>query len=118
MAIPVVTALSPAFPLVWGSEPLDGRRTVLVVITGELDRDTALGLRNHLEWLLAGECRRIILDTAAVTFADVGAFDLLDTVGGRALSRGCRVVLTSVGPALGRLLDLVGPPRGVEIESW
>jgi anti-anti-sigma factor len=103
---------------VWGCEPLDGARTVLVTIAGELDRDTAPGLRNHLEWLLAGECRRIILDAAAVEFADHGALDLLEAVGERASARGCQLVVTSPGPALGRLLELVGLPRGVELEAW
>ncbi len=118
MAAPVVTALSPAFPLVWACEPLDGTRTVLVTIVGELDRDTAPGLRNHLEWLLAGGCRRIILDAAAVELADHRALDLLEAVGERASARGCQVVVTSPGPALGRLLELVGLPRGVELDAW
>lgn len=117
MPAPDVTALSPAFPLVWDCEPLDGTGTVRVTIAGELDRGTAPSLRNHLEWLLAGGCRRVILDAAAVELADVSALDLLDAVGERASARGCQVVVTSPGPALGRLLELVGLPRGVELEA-
>ena len=91
MPEPLVTSVSPAFPLSWSSEVFEGTRTAIVAVAGELDRNTAPALRDHIEWLLAGDCRRLVLDTGAVTFADVGAFDVLRTLGARGEEDGCVV---------------------------
>lgn len=118
MEEPFATTTSPAFPLAWRSQLLDGSMTVLVAVEGELDRHTAPALRDHLEWWLAGSCRRLVLDTGSVTSADVGAYDLLRTLGLRAATQRCRVVLASVGAPLRHLLDLLGTPDGVVVEKW
>ena len=118
MVRPIVTSVSPAFPLSWSSEVIERTRTAIVAVAGELDRDTAPALRDHIEWLLAGECRRLVLDTADVTFADVGAFDVLQAVGGRAEAGGCAVVVTTVGEPLERLLAILGTPHGITLEEW
>ena len=110
--------LSPAFPLAWSSEQLAGTRTVIVAVTGELDRHTSPALRDHLYWWLGSGCDRLVLDTGSVTFADVGAVDLLRAIGGRAAGRGCRVVLASTGPSVQRLVRLLGPPDGIDLERW
>lgn len=118
MAAVVSSSMSPAFPLSWSSELLPGSSTVLVAVAGELDRHTAPALRDHVAWRLSGDCERLVLDTTAVTFADVGAFDLLSAIGELALTRGARVVVTSPGAAVTRLLEVIGPVRGVDLEQW
>ena len=111
-------SLSPAFPLAWSSERLTGTRTALVAVAGELDRTTAPALRDHLEWWLGRGCTRIVLDTANVTFADVGAFDVLRTIGRRALARHGYVVLSPAGSAMRRMVELLGPAEGVDLAAW
>ena len=118
MARPLVTSVSPAFPLSWSSEVIEGTRTAIVAVEGELDRNTAPALRDHIEWLLAGDCRRLVLDIGAVTFADVGAFDVLRAIGARAEAGGCAVVVASAGEPLQRLLAMLGTPDGVTLEQW
>ena len=113
----VVTALSPAFPLVWHSEQLRGTSTALVVVAGELDRVTAPALRDHLEWWLSQGCERVVLDAADVTFADSAAFDALGAIGTRATDLRCRVELMPAGAALGRLIALAGRPPGVHVAA-
>jgi anti-anti-sigma factor len=113
-----MTTLSPAFPLSWSSELLDGTSAALVTIEGELDRHTAPALANHLQWLLAGDPTRLLLDTYAVSFADAGALDLLQEVGRAARRRGCTVVVTAPGAALQRLIEMVGAPGGVTFAAW
>ena len=113
-----MTALSPAFPLTWRSETLEGTRTVLVAVEGELDRHTAPALSDHLQWLLAGDPERLMLDTAAVSFADIGAFGVLSDIGRAAAGRGCEVIVTTPGPSLQRLVDILGQPAGVSLEAW
>jgi anti-anti-sigma factor len=113
-----MTMLSPAFPLSWDSELIDGTHTAFVTVEGELDRHTAPALGNHLHWLLACDPVRILLDTDAVSFADGGAADMLERVGGAARQRGCAVIVIAPGPALQRLVELVGVPAGVAFETW
>jgi anti-anti-sigma factor len=117
MVAALTPSLSPAFPLVWTSEQT-GTRTVVVTVAGELDRHTSPALRDHLDWWLGCGCERLIVDTADVTFADVGAHDALRAIGERAAALRCRVVLTPTGQALVRLTELMGCPRGVHIEAW
>src|SRR3954463_10152642 len=69
---------SPAFPLTWRSDLVG--EAALVVVEGELDRLTTPALRDHLEWLIAWVPGRLVLDTAGVTFADVGAHVMLTDV--------------------------------------
>ena len=113
-----MTTLSPAFPLTWSSELLEGTATALVTVEGELDRHTAPALADHLHFLLAGEPDRLVLDTYAVSFADAGAIDLLEAIGQAAGGRGCTVVVTACGPALQRLVEIIGSPNGVTFEAW
>ena len=118
MARPLLTSVSPAFPLSWTSEVFAPTRTALVAVEGELDRNTAPALRDHIEWLLAGDCRRLVVEAGSVTFADVGAFDLLRAIGARGEADGCAVVLASLGEPLARLLAMLGIPPGVTLEQW
>jgi anti-anti-sigma regulatory factor len=118
MILPAVASMSPAFPLSWSTERLAGSRTVVVAVSGELDRQTSPALRDHLEWLLAGTCDRLVLDTGAVTVADGGAHDLLRALGRRAIERPCRVVVAALGAPLQRLLDIIGAPDGITVERW
>lgn len=116
MSHPEVMTPSPAFPLGWSSQRLEGHDTVVVAVAGELDRFTSPPLRDHLAWQLSVGCTRLVLDTADVTFADAGAHDLLAALGHLALSRGCTIVVVAPGLALGRVLGLLGPPVGVELQ--
>jgi anti-anti-sigma factor len=113
-----MTMLSPAFPLSWASELLEGTHTALVTVEGELDRHTAPALGDHLQWLLAGDPVRILLDTEAVSFADAGALDMLERVGVAARQRDCAIVVMAPGAALQRLVEIVGVPAGVAFEAW
>jgi anti-anti-sigma factor len=113
-----MSALSPAFPLSWSSETLEPGRTVLVTVEGELDRHTAPALGDHLQWLLASRPTRLILDTAAVSFADIGAIDLLAAIGRGAEAKGCQVIVTAPGTPVQRLAEIVGRPDGVTFEEW
>jgi len=110
--------LSPAFPLTWESELLEETGAALVVVRGELDRQTAPALRDHLEWLTAWVQSRIVIDCAGITFADVGAHEMLIDVGRRAAAAGSEIVLHAPGPGLRRLLDLLGAAEGVAIDRW
>jgi len=112
------TPLSPAFPLSWSSVPVGGTETVVVTITGELDATTAPGLRDHLEWLLAGACSRLVLDTGGVAFADTAAYELLRAIGRRADERRCEVVLAGPSDHLLRFVTLLGTPAGISLERW
>lgn len=118
MARAEVTPRSTAFPLGWSSQRLDGSDTVLVTVDGELDRFTGPSLRDHLEWCLAGGCTRLVLDTAMITFADVGAHDLLGALGRRAIAHRCAVVVVAPGPSLERLLAILDVPPGIEVQHW
>ncbi len=111
-------SVSPAFPLTWESELLGDTGAALVTLRGELDRQTAPALRDHLEWLTAWVRRRIVLDCAGVTFADVGAHEVLVDIGRRAAANGTVVVLHAPGHALRRLLALLGTAEGVIVERW
>jgi anti-sigma B factor antagonist len=110
--------ISPAFPLTWESELLDDTDAALVVVRGELDRQTAPALRDHLEWLTAWVRRRIVIDCAGITFADVGAHEALNAIGRLANASGCDIVLHAAGPDLRRLLDLLGAADGVAVDRW
>jgi anti-anti-sigma factor len=110
-------ARSSAFPLSWSSAALGGG-TVLVTLVGDLDGNTAPGLRDHLEWQLAGGCTRLVLDAGAVAFADVAAYELLRQVGQRAAERGCVVVLADPGSHLLRFVALLGAPAGITVDQW
>lgn len=112
------TPRSPAFPLAWSSAVLDGTQTALVTIAGELDGTTTPTLRDHLEWLLAGACTRLVLDTGGVASADVAAYELLGAIGHRAIERGCTVVLAEPGDHLLRFVQLLGAPEGVTLDRW
>jgi anti-anti-sigma factor len=118
VARPLLPAVSPAFPLSWSSEVFERTSTAVVSVRGELDRITAPALRDHVEWLLAGDCRRLVLDAGAVTFADAGAFELLRDLGTRGRADGCAIVVTSPGEPLRRLLVVLGTPPGITLEQW
>jgi anti-anti-sigma factor len=112
------TPRSPAFPLSWSSAVVEGTDTVLVTVAGELEATTTPALRDHLEWLLAGTCSRLVLDTGGVAFADVAAYELLRVIGHRATERGCRIVLAEPSGQLLRFVGLLGTPEGVTLDRW
>lgn len=110
--------ISPAFPLTWETELLDDTDAALVVVRGELDRQTAPALRDHLEWLTKWVRRRIVIDCVGVSFADVGAHEALREIGRLAGASGRDIVLHRPGPGLRRLLDLLGTADGVAVDRW
>ncbi len=107
---------SPAFPLTWRSDLVG--EAALVVVEGDLDRLTTPALRDHLEWLIAWVPGRLVLDMAGVTFADVGAHVMLTDVVRNAREGHCDVVLTAPSQPLRRILDVLGTPEGVAVDSW
>jgi anti-anti-sigma factor len=109
--------ISPAFPLVWTSDLVGERGAAVVVIEGEIDRLTQPALRDHLDWLLSWIDGPLIIDAAGVTFADVAAHAMLVQAVERAEANGCPVVLLALGPALGRLFDVLGVPAGAMIDG-
>ena len=75
-------------------------------------------LSHQLDQLLAAGRNPIVLDVSNVRFMDLGGYRLLVDVGASCSVRGCWLVLRRPGPAVRRLVDMIGVPDGVLISSW
>jgi anti-anti-sigma factor len=86
----------------------DARRTddaVIVECHGKLTFEHAPQLRNKVRTLIPDE-KRIILDLKQVPFMDSSGLGTLVTLYVSARTRGCKIELTNVSPALRSLLGM------------
>ncbi len=97
-----------------------------VLLSGELDRDSAHHLLDALESLAVTRNRVIGVDAADVTFCDAGGLRAL-VVGSRLLqAAGCDLRVVSASRCVGRLLAIAGldrltgteaPPAAVDLAA-
>lgn len=106
-------------PLTWlTSVDSDGGGGVVVVeVCGELDRSNVLPLEQQLGRLAASGPPAIILDLRNVTFADLGAYRMLDTLAQAMAQLGHPLLVRRPSLSVRRLLQLVGVPAGVTLED-
>lgn len=106
-------------PLRWhtSSESNGHGEVVVVAVSGELDRGTAPHLQHELERFIGARPCSIILDARDVTFADLGGYRMLDDIARALAAVGQPLVVRSPGPAVRRLLQLVGVPAGLLVED-
>jgi anti-anti-sigma factor len=102
---PVRGAPAPVGDLTIHTTPSESR--IAVGLAGELDVGTAADL-NAFVYPLAGETTEILLDLGSLTFMD--SYGLRALLGLRSMceDHGCRLLITSVQPAVGRLLESAG----------
>lgn len=83
-----------------------GAHRTLVQVAGEIDMDSADGMRETLEQLLHQSGTGLDLDTSAVTFCDSYGLNMLLRLRLTALRAKRRLTITDPGPRLERLLAL------------
>ncbi|MFF8401628.1 STAS domain-containing protein [Streptomyces sp. NPDC014846] len=81
---------------------------IRVTVRGELDLDSARALRPDLFQALADSATGLDLDLAGLDFCDCAGLTVLLELRPRALSQGKTVALHTAGPAVDRLLFLLG----------
>jgi anti-anti-sigma factor len=85
--------------------------TGVVVLSGELDRDTAHHFGDAVTALTATDHRCWVVDTAAVTFCDVAGLRSLAAAHALAQQQGCRLLLVRPSRCIDRLVTLSGLDR-------
>ena len=83
---------------------VEGRRPPLVHVTGELD----LAGAPRLEAVLAGLDGDVEIDCSALDFIDAAGLRVFRTAHDECAARGCSLVLVDPGPAVERLVQIVG----------
>ena len=81
--------------------------TITVVLRGEFDLTSAEFLSGRLERIRAARPRRLIFETAQVTFMDCASARLIVSVG-QWLPSGVKPVISSPSPVVRRVLQLSG----------
>jgi len=90
----------------------------LVTVRGELDLASGHQVRDRLGKALAASSSGLELDLSGLAFCDCAGLNVMLELRHRALSQGKTVTIRAAGPAVDRLLDLVGvrelfsPPTG------
>ncbi|MFE3636322.1 STAS domain-containing protein [Streptomyces sp. NPDC059168] len=79
-----------------------------VTVRGELDLDAGRYLRGRLHTALADSACGLDLDLTGLDFCDCAGLGVLLELRQRALGQGRTVTIRAAGPAVDRLLDLVG----------
>ncbi len=97
----------PAFEI--ANEPRS--RTCVVRLKGDVDTAVVPELKQELGAALTGGCDNIVLDLAAVTYADSSALGLLVWLDRRLSPGGGRLVLAGANPDVERILELSGLVR-------
>ncbi len=90
--------------------------TATVVISGELDLLAAPSLAAHLEQVLSGRPRRLVLDLARVSFMDCAAARVIAGTEG-SLPRGERPVIRRPSPVVRRVFELTGLDGHCELDG-
>lgn len=106
-------------PLTWHTsvDANGGGGAVVVVVCGELDRGNVPPLEQELDRLAARRPPALILDLHDVTFADLGAYRMLETLSRAMTAAGRGLLVRRTSLAVRRLLQLVGVPTGVIIDD-
>ncbi|MEW2412491.1 STAS domain-containing protein [Streptomyces sp. NPDC046866] len=88
-----------------------GPHRVLARVSGEIDMDEAVGLREELTAALEAGHTGLDVDLAAVTFCDSTGLHVLLELNELAVQAGKTLVLTALSPPVARLLHLSGVER-------
>ncbi|MFI9283596.1 STAS domain-containing protein [Streptomyces sp. NPDC053076] len=81
---------------------------IRVTVRGELDLDSGNQLRGDLHQALAASSSGLDLDLSRLDFCDCAGLNVLLELRQRALSQTKTVVMCAAGPAIDRLIDLMG----------
>jgi len=92
-----------------------GRGCTVVTVRGELDMETAPGLRDGLQRLVDAGDRHVVLDLAGVGFMDSSALGALVTVYRALDGAGGRLSLAAVQPAVRNVLRITSVDRVIHI---
>src|SRR5580658_1729724 len=84
-------------------------------LTGELDIANAPALREQLLGLLRPGSSRLVIDLSKVSFCDASGLAVLVNTGRRARLLGGFLRLAAVSPQVGRVLNITGLDRHLEI---
>jgi anti-anti-sigma factor len=85
-----------------------GTPVCVVHIDGDLDMSVVPDIRSAVDHAIDGGCAHIVLDLAAVTYADSSALGLLVWLDRRLQPVNGRLVLAGAGRDVGRILELSG----------
>jgi anti-anti-sigma factor len=88
---------------------------VIGTLSGELDLSGAPVLREQLLDMLGPATRRLVIDLAAVSFADASGLAVLVGTGRRAAQLGGSMCLAAPTPAVSQVLQITGLDRQLEI---
>ncbi|MFI6416173.1 STAS domain-containing protein [Streptomyces sp. NPDC050842] len=83
--------------------------TVVLMLDGELDDDTAVLLRNALEENVGAE--RVVVDCSGLRFCDSTGLNVLLHARSRMLAEGGRVELSGLHPPVDRMFEITGARR-------
>lgn len=84
------------------------RHNPILSLAGDLDFQTAELLTEHLEWVLAEQPTRLVLDVRALTFIDSTGLAAIVNVWRCAAAAGASVQLRHAPPFLASVLDITG----------
>lgn len=88
--------------------------TATVVVAGELDADTAPGLKSCLDQVLLAGPSRVIINLSHCTFIDAGGLGTLVTFKKRAQLQHTALLLGGTPASVLRLMKLIGLDRGFD----
>ncbi|MER7660132.1 MULTISPECIES: STAS domain-containing protein [unclassified Streptomyces] len=92
----------------FGVEVRPGGTTVVVLLTGELDHDTAEPLREALQQCLAAAPERVVVDCGDLQFCDSTGLNVLLRARLTAREAGSRLELAALRPPVARMFDITG----------
>ncbi|MEJ8633306.1 STAS domain-containing protein [Streptomyces sp. NPDC006475] len=92
----------------FGVEVRPGGTTVVVLLTGELDHDTAEPLREALQQSLETAPERVVVDCGDLQFCDSTGLNVLLRARLTAREAGSRLELAALRPPVARMFDITG----------
>jgi anti-anti-sigma factor len=107
--VAVVAVSDERFTLAWSG------RTAVVTASGEIDITNAEGLRDMLLSALNAGAAALVVDMTSTTFLDSAGVTALVRATRRATSTDATLRLAVAGPAVLRVLNLVGIDRLIEV---
>lgn len=79
-----------------------------VIVTGDLDHDSAPGLRGQLEDSASDGVTQVNLDLSGVTFIDSAALQVFVSAAAELSKRGGALTITAASPLVTRILGVTG----------